>query len=505
MKAPSRSRLPHQPLYCWPLLLVVSLLISSPQAVAQLRLESCELDGLETPARCGHLSVALAPSESTSPRLDLKVIELPARAAEVRPEPIFYLVGGPGQAATSGVGFFSDSLRGLQAHHRIVLLDLRGTGPGRPVDCGLTLAEKLDLLLGFTPSARLAECRANAPIDPSHLTTRNAVRDLEELRTGLGVERVHLLGISYGTRVAQVYAKLHPERVATLTLRGSTVLGDVALHRVAWGGERQIRRITERCAGSPSCSSKFPDFADQLVSLSHDLAAEPLEISVPSGGSIELTPRHLEGLLRQTVYSPRGSASVPWLVDRLHQGDPPSRIFGSIARQLEGLALEPMLSVFCAEDFPWVSASPKTDPTFTRVHHHFEPVCTQWNVAPDPEVLEIGPIAAPTLVLSGAEDPATPADVAEQSAAYLSKVRHVVTPGLGHYPTWTSCFAGLAAAHINGNTLDGLDTGCASEDLSLPFQVASPGERLRQAGLATATLLATLTGAVVYRRRQRRP
>ena len=505
MTAPSRSRLPQRPLCYWPLLFAALVLISSPQALAELRLESCELDGFEDPGRCGHLSVALDPSESASPRLDLRVIELPAQTPEVRPEPIFYLVGGPGQAATSGFGFFSDSLRGLQAHHRIVLLDLRGTGPDRPVDCGLTLAEKLDLLLGFTASPRLAECRANAPIDPSHLTTRNAVRDLEELRAGLGVERIHLLGISYGTRVAQVYTKLHPERVATLTLRGSTVLGDVALHRVAWGGERQIRRITERCADSPSCSSEFPDFADQLTSLSHDLADEPLEIFVPSGGSVELTPRHLEGLLRQTVYSPRGSASIPWLVDQLHQGDPPSRLFGSIARQLEGLALEPMLSVFCAEDVPWVSSRPSTDPTFTRVHHQFEPVCTQWNVAPDPDVLEIGPIDAPTLVLSGAEDPATPADVAEQSAAYLSTFRHVVTPGLGHYPTWTSCFAGLAAAHINGNPLDALDTECASEDLGMPFQVASPGERLRKAGLATATFLATVTGALVYRRRQRRP
>lgn len=486
------------------LLFALSILISTVEARATLELAPCPLPGFDVEGRCGHLTVPVDRSDSDSPPLALKVVELPAVSEPARPERIFYLVGGPGRAATEGVEFFSDSLMGVRAHHRIVLLDLRGTGTERPIDCGWSLSEKLDLLLAFEAPEQLADCRARAAIDPSHLTTRHAVLDLEQLRSGLGADRVHLLGLSYGTRVAQVYARLFPDHVATVTLRGATVLGDVALHRVVWGGERQLQRTLERCATDPTCADSFPESASRLVALGERLAARPLELATGSGETIDLAPRQLKGLLLQTVYSQRGAASVPWLIDRLQQGEPPSGLFRSTERQLSNLALEPMLSVFCAEDVPWVAADSDPDPIFARVQRDFEPICRQWNVDPDPEILAIEPIEAPTLVLSGAEDPATPADVSEDARHYLPHGRFVVTPGLGHFPTWTSCFAGLAATHIDSRGPDALDTECAGEDHSLPFLIESPGERLRKAGGAAATILAAVIGIVVYRRRRSR-
>lgn len=48
------------------------------------------------------------------------------------------------------------------------------------------------------------------------------VRDLVELADGLGLGRVHLAGTSYGGLVGLLFASLHPERAASLTVIAAT-------------------------------------------------------------------------------------------------------------------------------------------------------------------------------------------------------------------------------------------------------------------------------------------
>ena len=49
-------------------------------------------------------------------------------------------------------------------------------------------------------------------------TTPDSVEDLEAIRADLGVERLTLFGISYGTELALAYARAHPDRVDRLIL-----------------------------------------------------------------------------------------------------------------------------------------------------------------------------------------------------------------------------------------------------------------------------------------------
>src|SRR3546814_3333171 len=49
-------------------------------------------------------------------------------------------------------------------------------------------------------------------------TTTDAVRDLDAVRQAIGAETINLLGISYGTRVAQQYAHTYPRHTRTLVL-----------------------------------------------------------------------------------------------------------------------------------------------------------------------------------------------------------------------------------------------------------------------------------------------
>jgi pimeloyl-ACP methyl ester carboxylesterase len=53
-----------------------------------------------------------------------------------------------------------------------------------------------------------------------HVTTVDTVRDVDSLRTALGLEEINFYGFSYGTYIAQVYATLFPDRVGRMVLDG---------------------------------------------------------------------------------------------------------------------------------------------------------------------------------------------------------------------------------------------------------------------------------------------
>jgi proline iminopeptidase len=78
----------------------------------------------------------------------------------------------------------------------------------------------------YTPLRDLAQlvyfdprgCGRSAPCDPSEITLDNHIDDLDALRDHLGLERISLLGGSYGGMVALGYALRYPQRLANLIL-----------------------------------------------------------------------------------------------------------------------------------------------------------------------------------------------------------------------------------------------------------------------------------------------
>jgi proline iminopeptidase len=100
-------------------------------------------------------------------------------------KPIFFLHGGPGSGTSPRQRRYFDPQK-----FRIVLHDQRGAGKSRP----------------------FAETREN--------DTWALVGDLEKLRVHLGVDRMILLGGSWGSTLALAYAEKYPEHVSGLILRG---------------------------------------------------------------------------------------------------------------------------------------------------------------------------------------------------------------------------------------------------------------------------------------------
>ncbi len=159
-------------------------------------------------------------------RIDVHFAVLPALARNKKPDPVFFLAGGPGQSAIDLAGTVSRMLSRFGQRRDIVLVDQRGTGRSAPLDCGdeppgRPLSEQLD------PQRQLQRARdclrqlqALPHGDLRHYTTTLAMADLDAVRQALGAERINLVGASYGTRAALEYLRLYPQHVRRVVLDG---------------------------------------------------------------------------------------------------------------------------------------------------------------------------------------------------------------------------------------------------------------------------------------------
>lgn len=181
-------------------------------------------------AEVAFLDVPRRRDEPDGPRMRLRVVRLPATGGDGNASPVVYLAGGPGG---SGVG----TARGprwpvfeqVQRETDVLLFDQRGTGlseppppcpyiqrfdDARPLDREVALAA-----LSHTAARCIAHWRDEG-VDLAAYTTAESAADLEDLRRALGVPRISLWGMSYGTHLALATLRLHGAGVERVVLIG---------------------------------------------------------------------------------------------------------------------------------------------------------------------------------------------------------------------------------------------------------------------------------------------
>ncbi len=65
--------------------------------------------------------------------------------------------------------------------------------------------------------------RSDQPLDPYTYSIEMLVSDLDELRQALGLDRINLLGFSFGGELALEYALAHPEHVERLIVQSPSL------------------------------------------------------------------------------------------------------------------------------------------------------------------------------------------------------------------------------------------------------------------------------------------
>ncbi|MDQ3739528.1 MAG: alpha/beta hydrolase, partial [Actinomycetota bacterium] len=395
-------------------------------------------------ARCGNfecarLRVPLDRSGAVPGTVRLSIERVRAHR---RPEgAVFALAGGPGQGASSVTEAFNRDTFGRIGRRDLVVVDQRGTGRSGALSC-----RDLERPRGRDPlDVRTARCAERLGEPRRFYRTADSVEDLEAVRAELGVERITLLGVSYGTKVALTYAQTYPERVERLVLDSVVEAEEPDVFEL--DSIAAVPRVLDElcrgeCAGiTPSLSRDVADLADRM----------PVRAPVvdPRGRATtrEVTARDLYLAIRAGDFFPDLSVAYPGAVRAALDGDP-----APLARLVHGDVVGPdvptpelpqvqsftlQAATLCEEaPLPWDRTQPSPEERDRQARERaqaipderFEPFdrevvlahdhsslllqCRRWPAAPPRPLPAPKPLPdVPALVLQGQEDVRTPLEV----------------------------------------------------------------------------------------------
>lgn len=177
------------------------------------------------------------------------------------------LTGGPGQPGVPFGPSYAGGFAGVLDEHRLVVLDQRGTGGSSVLRCpGI---QELDALEPIKPSD-VAGCAERVGPRRNSFASIDSADDIEAVRRRLGVDQLAIYGVSYGTWVAQQYARRYPDRVERLIL-DSVVAADADPWDTRIIGALP-RVLGQLCAGRACHGISADPFAD-LTAVVHRIRA----------------------------------------------------------------------------------------------------------------------------------------------------------------------------------------------------------------------------------------
>ena len=186
------------------------------------------------------------------------------------------------------------------------------------------------------------------------------------------------------------------------------------------------------------------------------------------------------------MYSTQGAALVPLVLERAYNGDavPLGTIIQQVTQNLgAGLSTGLNLSVTCAEDIPFITeadiarTSVRTFMGDTRVRAQ-QHACAIWNVHPVSRAF-VRPVRSnvPILMISGADDPASPPEFGRAALRYLPNARQIVIPHASH-ETDLPCADRLIVEFVRARSAKNLETAaCVATSRRPPFLTAPPPSR----------------------------
>lgn len=475
-----------------PILAVASLALlpsfaASPVHPSRSRLQPCKA-GLAKGALCGEYQVWENRAAKTGRKITLQVLLLPALGPDRKPDPIIAFGGGPGQAAFDLVGAEGPKAR---RDRDLLFVDQRGTGGPDRMTCLLgTPGDFPSLLAQLFPLDAVRRCREELEkkYDLTLYTTAAGADDVDEVRAWLGYEKLNLAGYSYGTRMAQVYLKRHPESVRTVTLWGSLPMDEALPISHSAAGQRSLDLVFAMCEKDAACNARFPvrqDFAAVMARLDQG----PVEVQVPhpeTGKPVRVRlPREVVvEAIRSILYNARGAAILPLAFHEAAAGDW-KRLGRMVAQRrygmLTGLSHGLFFSVTCAEDMPFITEEQivsRTAGSFLRDHRvrRQKEACDLWPRAQvEPGHREAVRSEIPVLAINGRLDPVTPPDFGHRTVAGFPNSLFLEIPTESHAIAG-DCPLKVAQTFLDRASVQGLDTSCIAKMKPTPFLLKPPKE-----------------------------
>lgn len=253
-------------------------------------LEKCEFQpaGSQTKysAECGTLVVPENWDKAGSRLIALPVVRIPAGGPNPA-EPVFWLQGGPG-----GPNLVWAPPAWLLEKHAVVMVGYRGAEGTEVFKCpevsrlykthaGKDLFGEQARVEYIAATKQCAATYRKAGVDMSGYTIPGVVEDMEAARMALGYQQINLVSGSYGTRVAQIYAYMHPNSLHRLVLIAVNTPGHFIYNPAAQG--EMVRYLSRLCAQDVTCSSRTSDFAQTMYTVNHNMPERWLVFNIDPG------------------------------------------------------------------------------------------------------------------------------------------------------------------------------------------------------------------------------
>lgn len=443
--------------------------------LGQLAFSPCSLPspvgGGALEAQCTRFEVIENPARPHGRKIKLNIAWLPAgEEADLKDDPVFFLAGGPGQSAVESYPQLDSAFAEVRKHHHVLLVDQRGTGKSNPLTCPMDPndSEELDATVRSTVACR---DRLAQRADLRMYTTTDAVRDLDTVRRAIGANVINLVGVSYGTRVAQQYAMRHPQHTRSIVLDSvapnSLVLGNIFARNL----DDALALQFGRCNTDPACRGKLGDPRRELDTLLATLKRErPLvryrDATTGQYRQDTLDPSQVTAMVRMYAYQPTAAALLPMLIHEANQG----RYEGlmALSQMMFGdlqdmMAMGMQFSVICSEDGERIASTAEDRGTVLgdTLTSYLVAQCKVWPRATPPADFR-KPLATsvPALVLEGEYDPVTPPRYGREVVKSLPNGRLLVLRGQGHNVIGAGCMPKLFGQFIDTANAKALNARC---------------------------------------------
>jgi pimeloyl-ACP methyl ester carboxylesterase len=337
-----------------------------------------------------------------------------------------FTTGGPGYSTVSNIDSIGEG-SGWLAYGGFIAFDQRGSKRSIPnLECTtVTSAIQRSYREGLNRDSlaliAITKCRkefTSQGIDLSSYTTIESAADINDLRVGLGVDSMNLVGISYSGGLMLTVARNHPEAVRTLVL-GSPLPGFVNYEEHAlFNINEALENFFDYCNNDTAVTKqygdlriKFHDYFSAITNKQFSLRYKDKQDSVTiKYGKEELMEVILNGL------STSGFRSLPKVMSDVINGNHAVYVTGildGIFSSTQSLSHGMRYSLYCTEQIayadpvlinkqsavlPWLAGF-----SFNNVDHE---ICKCWNVKPASPVAKT-PVysSVPALIAAGDIDP----------------------------------------------------------------------------------------------------
>ncbi len=247
--------------------------------------------------------------------------------------PIVYLAGGPGGSGTgTAKGKRFELFMKLREVADVIAFDQRGTGLSDHFEkCGYKMSfdpkkayHKDDYVTKTTET--LSKCVASwkETHDLNAYNTTESAKDIDALRKALGVDKISLWGISYGSHLAFEYIRLFESNIDRMVL--ASLEGPNETIKLPANTEAFVDDICKRASDNYGTEQKYPNLKEKIIAVHERVKKEPVTATFKNRRGETQTASFSYYELQLAVAglylkNPSDSRNLPKLYTKMYNGD----------------------------------------------------------------------------------------------------------------------------------------------------------------------------------------